>query len=107
MGAARKKLTQAKWSRVILLAAALAVALAALAIPTRSAFAQSNPFMPKMSLGGKDEKKPLTPEEQERQKRLDDAYKAATNKIPDQTASDPWASVRPAPVTPAPKKKPQ
>lgn len=105
MRAARKKLTQAKWSKVIQLAAALAVALPALAVATGSVFAQ-NPFMPKMSLG-KEEKKPLTPEEQERQKRLDEAYKAATNKIPNQTANDPWAGVRPAPPTPAPKKKQQ
>ena len=27
-----------------------------------------------------------------RQKRLDDAYKSATNKIPDQQSSDPWAT---------------
>ena len=71
-----------------------------------SAFAQSNPFMPKMSLGGQ-EKKALTPEEQERQKQLDAAYRAATNKIPNQTANDPWVTVRPAPAASAPKKKPQ
>ena len=73
-----------------------------------SAFAQdSNPFMPKMSLGAK-EKKQLTPEEQEKQKQLDADYKAATNKIPDQKApTDPWGSVRPAPTVPAPKKKQQ
>jgi len=53
------------------------------------------------------EKKPQTPEEQERQKQLDDAYKAATNEIPDHSANDPWASVRTAPATPAPKKTPQ
>jgi hypothetical protein len=72
------------------------------------AFAQDgNPFMPKMSLGEK-EKKQLTPEEQERQRQLDKDYKAATNKIPDQkAATDPWASVRPSPTAPAPKKKQQ
>ena len=64
MGAARKKLTRTKWSTLIPLAATLALL-------TGSASAQ-NPFMPKMSLG-KDEKKQLTPEEQERQKQLDDA----------------------------------
>jgi hypothetical protein len=52
-------------------------------------------------------KKALTPEEQEKQKQLDDAYRAATNKIPNQAANDPWASVRPAPAAPAAKKKPQ
>jgi hypothetical protein len=98
MRAARKKLTRA-WSTLIPLAAILTVL-------TGSAFAQSNPFMPKMSLGGQ-EKKALTPEEQEKQKQLDDAYRSATNKIPNQSANDPWASVRRAPAAPAPKKKPQ
>jgi len=95
---ARKRLTRT-WGTLIRLAATLAVL-------TGSAFAQSNPFMPKMSLGGQ-EKKALTPEEQEKQKQLDAAYRAATNKIPNQTANDPWATVRPAPAAPAPKKKPQ
>jgi hypothetical protein len=98
MRATQKKLTRA-WSTLIPLAATLAVL-------TGSASAQSNPFMPKMSLGGQ-EKKALTPEEQEKQKQLDDAYRAATNKIPNQAANDPWASVRPAPAAPAAKKKPQ
>jgi len=75
----------------------------ALAVPTGSAFAQSNPFMPKMSLQG-DQEKQLTPEEQERQKQIDEAYKAATNKIPNQVANDPWTGVGPAPAAPAPKK---
>ena len=49
------------------------------------------------------QKKRLTPsEERERQKKLDDAYKAATKKIPDQKSNDPWATVRPAPPTTAP-----
>jgi hypothetical protein len=98
MRAARKRLTQA-WGTLIPLAATLAML-------TGSAFAQSNPFMPKMSLGG-EEKKPLTPEEQEKQKQLDDAYRAATKKIPNQASNDPWATVRPAPAAPAAKKKPQ
>jgi hypothetical protein len=38
-------------------------------------------------------------EERERQKKLDDAYKAATKKIPDQKSNDPWPVVRPAPTT--------
>jgi len=99
MRAAPKRSIQTKWSLLIVSAAALAVL-------TGSAFAQSNPFMPKMSLQG-DQKKQLTPEEQERQKQIDEAYKAATNKIPNQVANDPWAGVRPAPAAPAPKKKPQ
>ena len=47
---------------------------------------------------GEKEKKQLTPEEQERQKQLDAAYKAAQKKIPDQKAADPWGGVRPTPT---------
>jgi hypothetical protein len=99
MPAARTNLTQVMWSKLLVLSVALSLL-------TGSAFAQSSPFMPKMSLGDK-EKKQLTPEEQERQKQLDQDYKAATNKIPDQKASDPWAGVRPTPTVPASKKKQQ
>ena len=53
------------------------------------------------------DKRPPTQEEIEKQQKLDDAYKAATNKIPDQKANDPWAVVRPSSSTPAPKKKTQ
>ena len=89
----RKRPTQSRWSRLIPLAGALALL-------TTSAFAQMP--MPSMSLQG-DKKRPLTPEEQERQKQLDNDYKAATSKIPDQKANDPWAAIRPTPSTPSPK----
>jgi hypothetical protein len=80
---------------------------AALALPAASAFAQDvNPLSPKISLQG-EQKRRLTPEEQERQKRLDADYKAATSKIPDQKRADPWADVRPAPSASAAKKKQQ
>jgi cytochrome c-type biogenesis protein CcmH/NrfG len=46
-------------------------------------------------------------QELQQQKRIDDAYRAARNKIPNQKPNDPWADVRPAPATPAPKNKPQ
>jgi hypothetical protein len=50
------------------------------------------------------QKKTLTPAEQrERQKKLDDAYKAATKKIPDQKSNDPWAAIRPARTAPTPR----
>jgi hypothetical protein len=55
-------------------------------------------MMPGMSRAMQKEQKHLTPEEQERQKQLDKDYKAATNKIPDQKAADPWATVRPTPI---------
>ena len=90
--------------RRILLRALLA---AALALPAASAFAQDiNPLSPKISLQG-EQKRRLTPEEQERQKRLDADYKAATSKIPEQKRADPWADVRPAPSASAAKKKQQ
>jgi hypothetical protein len=81
-----------KWLRTLL---GLVLA-AAFALPGASALAQSNPIMPKISIGG-DQKRPLTPEEQERQKQIDADYKAATSKIPAQKAPDPWADVRQAP----------
>jgi hypothetical protein len=95
---APKKLTQSGWSKFLL-------PVVALALLTGSASAQ-NPFMPSVSLG-KEHKRQLTPEEQEQQKQLDQDYKAATKKVPDQKAIDPWASVRPTPTVPAPKKKQQ
>jgi hypothetical protein len=89
--------TQSRWSRLILLTAALTLL-------TTSAFAQMP--MPSMSLQG-DQKRPLTPEELERRKQIDSDYKAATSKIPDRKANDPWATVRPTSPAPAPKKKQQ
>ena len=42
----------------------------------------------------------LTPEEQAKQKAIDDAYQAANKKIPEKSvASDPWGNVRPNPST--------
>ena len=85
-------------------------AAAIVALLTGAAYAQTssgNPLMPSFSIGS-DQKRKLTPEEQERQNELDNAYKSATNKIPDKkTGNDPWGDVRPAAPAPAPKKKPQ
>jgi hypothetical protein len=77
-------------------------AVAVIAILTGTAYAQ---LAPKFSLG--DDKRKLTPEEQEQKRQLDEAYKQATSKIPDQKPSDPWGDVRQAPTAPgpAPKKK--
>ena len=38
-------------------------------------------------------------------KQIDNDYKAATSKIPDQKANDPWAAVRPTPTAPAKKQQ--
>jgi len=73
---------------------------AALALPAASALAQDGGGglpMPKFSIGG-EQKRKLTPEEEEQQKQIDADYKAATKKIPDQKAADPWADVRQAPA---------
>jgi hypothetical protein len=82
-----------QWSRLIPLAGALALL-------TTTVLAQAP--MPKMSLQG-DQKRQLTPEERERQKQLDNDYKSATSKIPDQKANDPWAAIRPTPNAPSSK----
>jgi len=66
---------------------------------------RAEPLMP--GFHTQKEEKHLAPEQQERQKQLDADYKAATNKVPDQKANDPWASVRQTPTVPAPKKKQQ
>jgi hypothetical protein len=76
-------------------------AAAVIAVLTGTASAQMP--MPSISLGG-DHKRPLTPEELKRQQQIDQAYKAATSKIPDKQPVDPWGDVRPAPP-PAPQKK--
>jgi hypothetical protein len=68
-------------------------------MPAASAVAQDSGGgipMPKFSIGG-EQKRKLTPEEEEQQRKIDDEYKAATKKIPDQKANDPWADVRQAP----------
>jgi hypothetical protein len=69
---------------------------AATALLTGAASAQMP--MPSISLG--EDKPPPTEEQLAKQKALDDAYKAATKKIPNKTvADDPWGSVRPNPST--------
>jgi hypothetical protein len=76
---------------------------AAFALPPPSALAQDGGIpMPKFSLGG-EQKRKLTPEEEEQQQKIDADYKAATRKIPDQKTTDPWADVRQAPSAPGQK----
>jgi len=91
MRALRNKLMQS--NRVFPLAGALA-------LMTANAFAQS---LPPINLLHENPKRPLTREEREYQKQLDDDYKATNKKIPDQRANDPWAAVRP--TVPAEKKQ--
>jgi hypothetical protein len=69
----------------------------AFVLPGANALAQDNPILPKFSIGG-EQKRKLTPEEEERQKQIDADYKAATSKIPARKAPDPWSDVRQAPA---------
>ncbi len=77
----------------------LCLAGAAVALLTATAVAQ----MPMPGISLHHDKRPLTTEEIEKQKALDRAYNAATQKIPDKNAaSDPWSDVR---ALPAPAEK--
>ena len=74
----------------------LLLAGAALALLTGAVSAQMP--MPGLTLGR--DKPPPTADQIAKQKAIDDAYKSATQKIPDKkTADDPWATVRPNPST--------
>jgi len=80
----------------------LGLAIVAFALLAHPASAQS----PGMAIPlNSDEAK--SPEEIEKQKRIDDDYKATIKKIPDAKANDPWGNMRSADtVTPA-KPKPK
>ncbi len=80
---------------------------AALLVLTGNVSAQD---YPDVNVPGSDVRRSMMLEkyqEQHRQKKLDEAYRAARNKIPEQKRNDPWGDVRPPPTIPAPKKKPQ
>jgi hypothetical protein len=74
------------------------------ALPVASASAQMSP---ELHFPTQKQQKQLTPEQQKYQKDLDDSYKAANKKIPDQRPNDPWATMRSAPSASAPKTKQQ
>ena len=81
------------------------VPAAVLALLTGNACAQT---YPSVNVPNSDQKRLLTLQkiqEQQQQKRLDDAYKAANKKIPNQAPRDPWGDVRNAPSAPAEQKK--
>jgi hypothetical protein len=57
-------------------------------------------FMPGINLAP--DSRLLTPEEQEKRKAVDDAYKSAIAKVPDKKKSaDPWGDVRSTTTTPS------
>jgi hypothetical protein len=69
-----------------------------------SAAAQDIQEKPGISLNPR---KQLSPEQIEKQKATDEAYRAAMKKIPDKTSSgDPWGNIRPGTPTAA-KNRPQ
>jgi hypothetical protein len=49
-------------------------------------------FMPGINLNT--DRPSLAPEEQEKRKAVDDAYKSAIKKLPDKKESDPWGNLR-------------
>lgn len=81
--------------RVLLPAAAIAVLLAE---PAAAQF-------PTPSVSLQPEQRKLTPEELARQKAIDQAYRAASGKIPEKKVDDPWADVRAAPTSGSKKKQ--
>jgi hypothetical protein len=89
MSAARNDLIKGLWSKPLLLAAALALL-------SGSAFAQMSGGSGGPRAGPPDIGP--TPLEQQRQKQIDNDYKAATKNIPDQKPKDPWGDVRAAPT---------
>jgi hypothetical protein len=67
---------------------------AAAVVPLLTGVASAQLPIPGLNLSG--DAPPLTPEEQEKRKATEDAYKSALKKIPDQKKSaDPWGNIRP------------
>jgi len=97
MSGARNDLTKDLWSKPLLPAAALALL-------SGSASAQISGGAPPRA-GARDIGP--TPLELQRQKQIDNDYKAATKNIPNQKPTDPWADMRSAPAASSPKKNPQ
>jgi hypothetical protein len=74
---------------------------AGLALLSGTAFAQD--FRPSINLNA--DSRPLTPEEKEKRKAVDDAYKSTIEKLPDtNTSADPWGNLR-SPATTSSKQR--
>ena len=75
---------------------------AVIALLSATASAQQ---MPALSLHP--DERPLTPEEREKRKAVDDAYRSTMQKLPDKKqADDPWGNLR-SPATPPSKQRQQ
>jgi hypothetical protein len=85
---ARNDLTDGLWSKLLLLATALALL-------SGSASAQMGGGKPPGA--GPPDTGP-TPLEQQRQKQLDNDYRAASKNIPNQKPKDPWGDIRATPT---------
>jgi len=83
--------------RLLSLIVAMTVALPAASTLAQDIGGGTNPLMPKLQLGA-EQKRKLTPEEEEQQRKIDADYSAATKKIPAQKTPDPWGDVRQAPA---------
>jgi hypothetical protein len=72
------------------------IALCFLAVLSVAAFgspALAQISMPSLDIGGP-QHPPLTPEEQAKRDRLNEAYKQKLKQIPDKPAADPWGGMR-------------
>jgi hypothetical protein len=79
----------------------LASSIALSALLTGGAAAQ---FVPGISLGA--DPRPLTAEEKQKRKDIDDAYRSAVAKVPDQKkSSDPWGGIRTTTTTQSKKRQ--
>jgi hypothetical protein len=73
-------------------------AVAIIAALSGSAYAQLK--MPALDLNSEDRR--LTPDEQEKRKAVDDAYKSTMQKLPEQKKSaDPWGDIRSTQTSPS------
>jgi len=93
-----KKLMQSRWSTLLLVAAALAPLTGSASAQMSGGAGPARPRPPDVE---------PTPLEQQRQKQIDNDYKAAAKNIPAQKPKDPWGDVRPTPTVKGQSKAPQ
>lgn len=79
--------------KTVLAGASILAAGVILAWPVAPALAQGVNIMPEV--------KTKTPEERERERRIEEAYKAKLRSIPDAQAADPWSGIRDGVAKPA------